>query len=119
MVYMLNLLSPHDASKHHLASLEKIPNFLQLVVLVRQFLRKCLKNNTIFFHLSPTVSHLHSLQVENCDSSSRLVVDEDDNGKLRLERVYFVVNPFIYLATIKQFRDYVVRLVEPRCHTAS
>ena len=25
----------------------------------------------------------------NCDSNSRLVVDEDDNGKLRLERVDF------------------------------
>ena len=42
----------------------------------------------IFFNLSPTSSHLHQLQVKNCDSNSRLVVDEDDNiGKLRLERV--------------------------------
>ena len=41
----------------------------------------------IFFNFSPTSSHLHPLQVENCDSNSRLVVDEDDNGKLRLERV--------------------------------
>ena len=31
--------------------------------------------------------HLHPLQVETCDSNSRLVVDEDDNGKFRLERV--------------------------------
>ena len=30
--------------------------------------------------------HLHPLQVENCDSNSRLVVDEDDNGKIRPER---------------------------------
>ena len=29
-----------------------------------------------FFHLPPTSSHPHSLQVENCDSNSRLVVDE-------------------------------------------
>ena len=35
------------------------------------------------FHLSPTTSHLHPLQVENCNSNSRLVVDEDDNGKFR------------------------------------
>ena len=28
-------------------------------------------------------SHLHSLQVENCDSNSWLVVDEDANGKAR------------------------------------
>ena len=41
----------------------------------------------IFFNFSPTSNHLHPLQVENCDSNSRLVVDEDDNGKLRLERV--------------------------------
>ena len=42
---------------------------------------------TIFFNFLSTSSHLHPLQVENCDSNSRLVVDEDDNGKLRLERV--------------------------------
>ena len=41
----------------------------------------------IFFNLSPTSSHLHPLQVENSDSNSRLVVDEDDNGKFRPERV--------------------------------
>ena len=40
----------------------------------------------IFFNFSPTSSHLHPLQVENCDSNSRLAVDEDDNGKLRLEK---------------------------------
>ena len=39
----------------------------------------------IFFNFSPTSSHLHPLQVENCDSNSRLVVDENANGKL--ERV--------------------------------
>ena len=41
----------------------------------------------IFITFSPTSNHLHPLQVENCDSNSRLVVDEDDSGKLRLERV--------------------------------
>ena len=41
----------------------------------------------ISFNLSPTSNHLHPLQVENCDSNSRLVVDEDDNGKFRLQRV--------------------------------
>ena len=41
----------------------------------------------IFFNFSPTSSHFHPLQVENCDSNSRLVVDEDDNGKLRPEKV--------------------------------
>ena len=41
----------------------------------------------IFFNFSPTSNHLHPLEVENCDSNSRLVVDEDDNGKFRPERV--------------------------------
>ena len=41
----------------------------------------------IFINFSPTSSHLHPLEVENCDSNSRLVVDEDDNGKFRPERV--------------------------------
>ena len=44
----------------------------------------------IFFNLSPTSSHLHPLQVENCGSNSRLVVDEDENGKFRTERVKHV-----------------------------
>ena len=46
----------------------------------------------IFFNFSPTLRHLHPLQVENCVSNSRLVVDEDDNGKFRLERVKITVN---------------------------
>ena len=43
-----------------------------------------LVNQYIYFNFSPTSNHL---QVENCDSNSRLVVDEDDSGKFRLERV--------------------------------
>ena len=39
------------------------------------------KYMAIFFTFSPTSNHLHSLQVENCDSNSRLVVNEDDNVK--------------------------------------
>ena len=30
----------------------------------------------ILFNFSPTSNHPHPLQVENCDSNSRLVVDE-------------------------------------------
>ena len=41
----------------------------------------------IFFTFPPTSNHLHPLQVENCDSNSRLVVEEDDNGKFRPETV--------------------------------
>ena len=41
----------------------------------------------IFFNFSPASNQLHALQVENCDRNSRLVVDEDDSGKFRLDRV--------------------------------
>ena len=48
----------------------------------------------IFFIFSTTSSHLHPLQDEKCDSNSRLVVDENDNGKFKLERVKHDFNPF-------------------------
>ena len=41
----------------------------------------------IFFNFFTHSGHLYPPQVENCDSDSRYVVDEDDNGKFRLERV--------------------------------
>ena len=62
----------------------------------------------IFFNLKPTSSHLHSLQVGNCDSNSRLVVDEDDNGKFRPERV----KP--YSAGIDFRRQNLTSIVDPR-----
>ena len=40
----------------------------------------------IFFNFQ-TASHHHPLQVENCGSNSRLVLDDDDYGKFRIERV--------------------------------
>ena len=40
---------------------------------------------SIFINFAPTLSHLHPLQIENCDTNSRFVVDEDDNFKTRLE----------------------------------
>ena len=44
----------------------------------------------IFIDLSPSSSNFHPLQVENCDNNSRVVVDEDDNGKFRPEKVKWV-----------------------------
>ena len=55
---------------------------------------------TIFFNFSPTSNHLYPLQAENCDSNSRLVVDEDYNGKLRLERVNYHSYSIYYLTII-------------------
>ena len=46
----------------------------------------------ISLNFSPTSNHLHPLKVDNCDSNLRLVVDEDDSGKFRLERVNNVMN---------------------------
>ena len=62
-------------------------NFLIPASFRKNFSWNCFKNNSIFFHLIPISSPLHPLQVENCDSNSRLVVDENDNGKFRLESV--------------------------------
>ena len=56
-------------------------------VLEQTFSWNCLIITPSCFHLPPTSSHFHPLQVENCDSNSRLEVDEDYNGKFRLERV--------------------------------
>ena len=50
----------------------------------------------IFGNLSPSSNHLHSLQVENSDTNSRLVVDGDENGEFRPER--FNENISLYCA---------------------
>ena len=39
----------------------------------------------IFFNLPLISGRLHPRQVENCDSNSRLVVDENDNGNVRVK----------------------------------
>ena len=54
----------------------------------------------IFKNCSATSYRLHLLKVENCGSNSRLVVDKDDNRKLRLEKVNYLVvwfNPLVLL----------------------
>ena len=64
--------------------------------------------NLIFLNYPPISNHLYPLQVENCDSNSRLVVDEDDNGKFKLER--------FKLTTSYQAQDVETMLV---CHWAA
>ena len=54
------------------------------MVLKRKFAWSCYNGIFLF---ATHLSHLHPLQVENCDSNLLLVVDENDNGKFRLERV--------------------------------
>ena len=99
-IYLFNPLSPHDALKQHFTSLKTDLIFLQLggsrmnisMKLVYQYM-------VIFFTFSPTSNHLHPLQVENCDSDSRLVVGEDDNSEFKLERVnlqHMWLGPLVY-----------------------
>ena len=55
-----------------------------------------------FLNFSPTLNHLHPVQVENCDSNSRLVVDE--GGKFSLEKVK---QPWIHIgATSRMLCQY-------------
>ena len=51
-------------------------------------------NNDILLNLC----HLHSLQVENCESDLRPVVDGDDNSKFRLERVKVLETTIVALS---------------------
>ena len=84
---LINPLSLHDALKHHITSPKTDLIFLQPRVLETKISMKLFyQYMAIFFNFPPTPSHLHPLQVENCDSNSRLVVDEDDNGEFRTER---------------------------------
>ena len=80
----VNPLSPHDALKHHFASLKT--GFYN-----ENFHETCCQHMAIFVNFSPTSNHFHPLQVENCDSNSRLVVDEDDNRKFSLKGLIFIV----------------------------
>ena len=64
----------------------------------------------IFFTFSPTLNHLHPLQVENCGSNSRLVVDEDDNvnsGLKGLTKTFMMIsnceNPLISMVYTQLF----------------
>ena len=99
MTFLLNKLyntsTNHVISAKHIGylkahSLKSVPTLwiydLFSYVLEQLFLRNCFNNNNIYFsHLPPTSSHLYSSQVENCGRNSRLVVDEDDNCKLRFD----------------------------------
>ena len=78
---------------HNFTSLKTDLIFLQPRVLEQKIpIELVYHYMVISLNFSTTSNHLHPLQVENCDSNSRLVVDEDDNDNFRLERVK--MNPF-------------------------
>ena len=65
----------------------------------------------IFFNFSPTLYYLRPLQVENCDINLRLVVDRDDNGKVRLKWVDYSISTKI--VAIKMYNVDVDNLIMP------
>ena len=78
IIINLNPFIPHNAFKHHFASLKNDwmnESFPKSRVLERKFPGTYfISIITIhFFHFSPTSSHLHPLQAENCDSNSQAV----------------------------------------------
>ena len=85
---LLNPFNPHDASKHHFASLKHD-------LITKKFHGTVLVITIKNFHLTPALRHLRPLQVENCDSNSRLVADEDDNSKFGLERINIIIEAFL------------------------
>ena len=84
-------LSPHDALRHHFTSLKTRLNFPTTKGFrVNISMKLEYQYMAIFSPFSLTSSHLHPLQVENCDSNSRLVVDEDHNVKSGLKRLRII-----------------------------
>ena len=120
---MFNYLNPYDASKHYFASLKN--NSLHLGVLEQkmswnffdnklllkksyEFFWKIYGCQPYIFPLQHTSSHLHPLQVENCDSNSQLVGGEDYNEALKphakaSEFHYFFLNT---ICTIRRKKYY-------------
>ena len=84
--FNLEPFKPSRCNKASFCISEESPNFVHVGVLEQKFYDTVLIITMYFFHLPPTSSHLHPLQVENCVSNSRLVVNEDDNGKFRLKK---------------------------------
>ena len=76
-------VNPHDAIKHHFASLKNDLIYWNLVVLEKKIHGTVLKINSIFFYLSPTSSHFHPLQVENC---GRMKMTAVNSGLKMLKR---------------------------------
>ena len=87
----VNPLGPHDALKHPFYIPENRLNFPTTMVFRTDIsMKQVYRYMAIIFNFLSTSNHFYPLQVENCDSNSRLVVDEDDKRIFRLERVNFV-----------------------------
>ena len=103
---LINPLSPHDALKHHFTSLKTEVIFQQLRILERKFPWNWFTNT---WHFS-LLFHPHQIIFirENCDSNSRLVVDEDDNVKSGLKGgMYAFILLYIILYVIEKIKHYI------------
>ena len=82
------------------------------------FIKRVYQYMVIFLNFYTTSNHLHPLQVGNCDSNSRLVVEGDDNGKFRTERVKRPLVPKSdvspYIAVIDFRRQILTSKFDPR-----
>ena len=79
--FIINPLSPHDAIKHHFTSLKTLQ--LGFWEWKHETGLEYMAIFLIFFTHFKSSSSTTSRELRH----SRLVVDEDDNGKCRLERV--------------------------------
>ena len=85
---MFNPLSPHDALKHHFTSPKTDSIFLQPKVLRTKISMKLVyQYMAIFFIFNPHQIIFIHYKSRIATANTRLVVDEDDNGKSRLQKV--------------------------------
>ena len=85
----LNPLSPHDSLKRHFTPENRLTFPVTKGFITKIPMKLAYQYVVISFNFSTKSNHLHPLQVENCGSNSRFVVDEDDYGKFRIEGVKF------------------------------
>ena len=74
----------------------------------------------IFFNFQTTSCHLDPLQVENCGSNSRLVVDQDDYGKFRIQginQLTWLMNTICIIFRISD-KVWIYGRAEKKCHTS-
>ena len=72
----------------------------------------------IFYNFSLTSNHLHPLQVENCESNSRLVVDEDDYGKFKLIKITCFFHIRLHCTPVSQILNschFLTRITQSWC----
>ena len=64
----------------------------------------------LFTYTWQFLNHLHPLQIENCDSNLRLVVDEDENAKFGLKRVKCLLCSIIkqYFSFVYCTKDFII-----------